>query len=99
MDAKVRELGELQEVLKARNEKLALAQQAEARLIKKQRELDDAKRELELTVETRVQDGLAEVCTVTFRAWPANRCKRSKAWSCVPWNSISIRIRDAVRRN
>jgi hypothetical protein len=37
-----------------------LAQQAEARLIKKQRELDDAKRELELTVETRVQDGLAE---------------------------------------
>jgi hypothetical protein len=61
MDAKARELAELQEVLKARNEKLALAQQAEARLIKKQRELDDAKRELELTVEKRVQDGLAEV--------------------------------------
>jgi hypothetical protein len=61
MDARVRELGELQEVLKARNEKLALAQQAEARLIKKQRELDDARRELELTVEKRVEDGLAEV--------------------------------------
>ena len=61
MDAKARELAELQEVLKARNEKLALAQQAEARLIKKQRELDDAKRELELTVEKRVQDGLTEV--------------------------------------
>jgi hypothetical protein len=61
MDAKVRELRELQEVLKARNEKLASAQQAEAGLIKKQRELDDAKRELELTVEKRIQDGLAEV--------------------------------------
>lgn len=48
LDAKVRELGELQEVLKSRDEKLAEAQKAQADLIKKQRELDDAKRELEL---------------------------------------------------
>ena len=41
--------------------KLAEAQKAQADLIKKQRELDDAKRELELTVEKRVQDGLTEV--------------------------------------
>ena len=61
IDAKVRELSELQEVLKIRNEKLAEAQNAQAELIKKQRELDDAKRELELTVEKRVQDGLNEV--------------------------------------
>lgn len=61
IDAKVRELSELQEVLKIRNEKLAEAQKAQAELIKKQRELDDAKRELELTVEKRVQDGLNEV--------------------------------------
>lgn len=61
LDAKVRELAELQEVLKARDEKLAEAQKAQAELIKKQRELDDAKRELELTVEKRVQDGLTEV--------------------------------------
>jgi hypothetical protein len=61
MEAKVREVVELQEVLKARDEKLAQAQQAEARLIKKQRELDDAKRELDLTVEKRVENGLAEV--------------------------------------
>ncbi|MDN5836234.1 MAG: DUF2130 domain-containing protein, partial [Nitrosospira sp.] len=33
----------------------------QAELIKKQRELDDARRELELTVEKRVQDGLIEV--------------------------------------
>lgn len=61
LDAKARELAELQEVLKIRDEKLAEAQKAQAELIKKQRELDDAKRELELTVEKRVQDGLTEV--------------------------------------
>ena len=61
LDAKSRELIELHEVLKSREEKLAEAQNAQAELIKKQRELDDAKRELELTVEKRVQDGLTEV--------------------------------------
>jgi hypothetical protein len=67
LDAKARELVELQEVLKARDEKLAEAQKAQADLIKKQRELDDAKRELELTVEKRVQDGLSEVRTAAKR--------------------------------
>lgn len=61
LNAKARELEELQEILKVRDEKLAEAQKAQAELIKKQRELDDAKRELELTVETRVQEGLTEV--------------------------------------
>lgn len=61
LEAKGRELSEMQEVLKVRDEKLAEAQKAQADLIKKQRELDDAKRELELTVEKRVQDGLNEV--------------------------------------
>lgn len=61
LEAKARELAELNEVLKSRDEKLAEAQNAQAELIKKQRELDDAKRELELTVEKRVQNGLSEV--------------------------------------
>lgn len=61
LEAKALELAELQGVLKVRDEKLAEAQKAQAELIKKQRELDDAKRELELTVEKRVQDGLTEV--------------------------------------
>lgn len=61
LDAKAREVTELQEVLKSRDEKLAEAQNAQAELIKKQRELDDAKRELELTVAKRIQDGLGEV--------------------------------------
>lgn len=58
LDQKARELAELQDVLTQRNAKLAEAQQAQADLIRQKRELDDAKRELELTVEKRVQDGL-----------------------------------------
>ncbi|SDY52220.1 DUF2130 domain-containing protein [Nitrosomonas sp. Nm58] len=61
LEGKVRELADLQELLKARDQKLAEAQHAQAELIKKQRELDDAKRELELTVEKRVQENLAIV--------------------------------------
>lgn len=67
LETKARELTELQEVLKSRNEKLAEAQKAQAELIRKQRELDDAKRRLELTVEKRVQDGLTEVRTQARR--------------------------------
>ena len=58
IDQKARELAELQEVLNQRDAKLAEAQQAQADLIRQKRELDDARRELELTVEKRVQDGL-----------------------------------------
>ncbi len=61
LENKARELVDLQEVLKSRDEKLAEAQKAQADLIKKQRALDDEKRELELTVEKRVQNGLTEV--------------------------------------
>jgi hypothetical protein len=67
IEAKDRELANLQEVLSAREEKLAEAQNAQAELIKKQRELDDAKRELELTVAKRVQDELGAVKTQAKR--------------------------------
>ena len=58
LEQKSKELHELQDVLKQRDEKLAEAQKAQVDLLRKQRELDDAKRELELTVEKRVQEGL-----------------------------------------
>ncbi|MGY4349723.1 hypothetical protein ACVWXM_006216 [Bradyrhizobium sp. GM7.3] len=61
LETKNKELTELQQVLAENNQKLARAQQAQADLIRKQRELDDAKRELELTIEQRVQDSLADV--------------------------------------
>lgn len=59
LDQKAKEVTDLQEVIKQREGKLAEAQKAQADLLRKQRELDDAKRELELTVEKRVQEGLA----------------------------------------
>lgn len=59
LEQKARELTDLQEVLKERDVKLAEALSAQAELIKKQRELDDAKRELELTIQRRIQEGLA----------------------------------------
>jgi hypothetical protein len=58
IEQKAKEITGLQEVLKERDAKLSEAQQAQADLIRKQRELDDAKRELDLTVEKRVQQGL-----------------------------------------
>lgn len=61
IEQKTREVADLQRVLEERNGKLAEAQQAQAGLIRKQRELDDAKRELDLTVEKKVQESLVAV--------------------------------------
>ncbi len=61
IEQKDRALRDLQDVLAAREKKLAEAQQAQAALLKKQRELDVAKRELDLTIEKRVQAGLTDV--------------------------------------
>ena len=59
LETKARELADLQGVLKTREQKLAEAQKAQAELIVKQRELDDAIREQQLTVEKEVQQKLA----------------------------------------
>ncbi len=61
LETKSKELSELQQILQQRNVKLAEAQQAQAELLRKQRELDDARRELELTVEKRVQESLVMI--------------------------------------
>jgi hypothetical protein len=54
-------LTELQHTLNANNVKLAKAQQAHADIIRKTRELDDAKREVDLSVQKKVQESLAAV--------------------------------------
>jgi hypothetical protein len=61
LEQKMKEVAELHGVLKDRDLKLGEAQQAQAELIRKQRELDDARRELDLTVEKKVRESLAEV--------------------------------------
>jgi hypothetical protein len=61
LDEKKQELVDLKLVLQQRDEKLAEAQKAQADLIRKQRELDDARREMDLTVEKKVQESLSAV--------------------------------------
>jgi hypothetical protein len=63
LENKANEVVELQQVLAQNNEKLATAQHAQAELLRKQRALDDSRREFELTIEMRVQAGLSEVHT------------------------------------
>ena len=58
LDQKSKEIAELQDVLKQRDERLREAQQAQADILRKQRELDDARRELDLTIEKRVDEVL-----------------------------------------
>ena len=58
LDQKTKEIHTLQDILKQNNAKLAEAQKAQADVIRKQRELDDARREFELTIEKRVQADL-----------------------------------------
>lgn len=60
-DAKAQELTALQQVVAQKDEKLAAAQKAQIELIRKQRELDDARREMDLTIETKVQESLAAI--------------------------------------
>ena len=58
LDQKDRELADLAEVLARRDAKLAEAQKAEAQLVVKERELNDARREMDLTVERRISESL-----------------------------------------
>lgn len=63
IEEKSREVVELKELIKQRTEKLAEAQSVQAELLKKERLLDDAKRELDLTIEKRVQESIVAVRT------------------------------------
>lgn len=61
LEANKRELAEANELLRLRNEKLAEAQRAQADLIRKQREVEEQKREMALTVEKRVSAAVGEM--------------------------------------
>lgn len=58
LEQKAKEINDLQQILQEQDKKLGEAQQVQAELVRKQRELDDAKRELDLTIEKRVQANL-----------------------------------------
>jgi hypothetical protein len=61
LEQRDRQLAELQQTLTDDRAKLASAQQAQADIIRKSRELDDARRELDLDVEKKVQESLNAV--------------------------------------
>jgi hypothetical protein len=58
IEQKALELADLQVVLRERDAKLADAQKAQAEVMRKTRELEDAKREMDLTIEKRVGESL-----------------------------------------
>ncbi len=58
LDRRTREIEQLNFALTAQDRKLADAQKAQLECMQKERALEDQRRELELTVEKRVQDGL-----------------------------------------
>lgn len=58
IEAKSKEVAELNELIKQRTEKLTEAQAVQAEFLKKKRLLDDEKRELDLTVEKKVQENI-----------------------------------------
>ena len=73
------EVADLQRELQERDNKLAEAQKAQTELIRKQQELVDAKREMDLQIETRVQNWLR---TKPSRKRSKYRRKRSRLLPC-----------------
>ncbi|MBX3321997.1 MAG: DUF2130 domain-containing protein [Phycisphaeraceae bacterium] len=72
-------IADLGETVKTLNAKLTTAQKAEADLVRKQRELDDAKREMDLTIEKRITEGLGAVeSKARQRADDENRLKMAE---------------------
>src|SRR5262249_21395729 len=61
LDQRAREIEGLKEVLQKRDVKLAEAQRVQAELLRKARELNDAKREIDLTIEKKVQESLEAI--------------------------------------
>jgi hypothetical protein len=61
LEQRSKELAELQEVLKERDTRLAEAQKAQADALRKQRELDDAMRAMDVTVQNKVNESLVAV--------------------------------------
>jgi hypothetical protein len=63
LQARADEIAGLQRILESNNVKLAEAQQEQAGLMRKQRALDEEKRELDLTIEKRVQASVETIQT------------------------------------
>jgi len=63
LEAKGAEAAELRRVLEVNNAKLAQAQQTQAEVMRRERALDEEKRELDLTIEKRVHASISDIRT------------------------------------
>ena len=97
LEQKAKEVTDLQDVLKVRDAKLAEAQKAQAELIKKERKLDDDRRELELNVEKRIQEGLA-VTREKAKKEAEDDLKMKVAEKDQTISSMQKKIEDLMRR-
>jgi hypothetical protein len=61
LETKQREVKELNEIVRSRDEKLAEAQRAQAEVIRQQRQIAEEKRQMELTIEKRVSASVNEM--------------------------------------
>ena len=77
LQAKAAEAAELRRALEANNAKLAEAQQAQAEIMRRQRALDEEKRELDLTIERRVHASIGDI-----RAKAKQEADESRPVSC-----------------
>ena len=90
LQSKAKEVSDLQELLGQRDEKLEEAQTQQADLMRKQRELDDARRELDLTVEKKVNNSLAG-------SDKRRKSKRRRAWGSKSQRKSSKSLQCSVR--
>src|SRR5689334_10537534 len=61
LESRQREVQELYELLKSRDAKLSEAQHAHAEVVRRQRELEEKEREIDLTIEQRVTAGMGQI--------------------------------------
>ena len=97
LESKAKQLVELQELLTSKDKKLAESQQAEADFLKSKRELDEKARELDLTIEKRLAEGLSkEREKATKAADESNRLKIAEKEKII--QDMQKQLQDANRR-
>jgi hypothetical protein len=97
LEASKAQLAELRETLKQNDAKLAGAQAAQVEMLRKQRALDEEKRELELTIEKRVQASQAEI-VIKARQEAEDALKAQVLQKDVQIESMSRTIEDLKRK-
>lgn len=97
LEEKSNELSELNDILVKRDKKLIEAQKAQIVVVRQQRELEDARRELDLTVEKRVQESISKVReSIKAEVDEANKLKVSEKEEQI--SSMQRQIEDLMRK-